>query len=438
MYRNLREAGEGVAASLYGEDVKVSELQFLFSLTELYRMKKEFSKIDVPNIFDDIEVGKFFFHLIHLLYPLTENYFCLFLSDIDQVAAELEQEIDRLMPEPDSDDFNKFLAMKAYSLNLRSHDTVAGGKCLIPPARPEYLEKTVKLLERIKLEPVAVYFYVDALNILGTCYLFKEPQKSVKYLLKAEKTYEDFKAKVTDVKEAMTPYQIFDVPREIQTFWCLMTAHHYTSVFLYSAYSGLNNDPMKLKYVVPSIRGKISIDLSSHKGTYIIKNIMADMFDEILFLIRKWHFAQVNHLLAGFMNNLVEYRRALPEEQRHEMNFSQALVSLAYATWAHEVLRYSFAYLNGKYDDDIEPYYLYHEFTGLKTPGFKVYHNQFPCHRIKSRKQMKNYIKRGKAWCKRAIDLFECCCQYSIYAGDLMNKLNLLENDVQYFEGMDD
>lgn len=55
----MREAGRGLAASLYGEDAEVSELQLLFSITEMHRMKKEYEKYPEPNIFHEIiEIGE--------------------------------------------------------------------------------------------------------------------------------------------------------------------------------------------------------------------------------------------------------------------------------------------------------------------------------------------------------------------------------------------
>lgn len=57
-FRDVREAGKGVAASLYGETAQISELQLLFSLTELHRMQKDFEKFTEPNIFHEIDVGK--------------------------------------------------------------------------------------------------------------------------------------------------------------------------------------------------------------------------------------------------------------------------------------------------------------------------------------------------------------------------------------------
>lgn len=346
------------------------------------------------------------------------------------------------MPEPGSPEYNKFLAMKAYTYNLRGNSATINKVVesminkTIPPFRPEFLEKTVGLLEPIRLNPVAVYLYVDALNILGTCYIMTEQQKSIEYLKKAEQTFEEFKGEVTNVNEALTPYEIFDVPREIQTLWCLMMAHHYTSIFLYSCYDSVNNEQMKLKYVMLSIRAKISIDLSKNNGVSNINNIMPEMMGEINFLIIKMHFAQVNHLLAAFMNNLVQYRRSLPPERRREVNFAQSLVSLEFANWAYQVVHYSFLSLTGNESDDIEPNYEFYAFDGLRKPGIEVYEDQFSCHQIQSHSKLKKAIKRGKAWCQRAIDLGESS-RYSNYANTLMDQLNALEMDLEYFQGME-
>lgn len=333
--------------------------------------------------------------------------------------------------------------MKAYTYNLRGNSPAVNEGVreelgiTMPQLRPEFPEMTVKLLEPIKLDPVAVYLYVDALNILGTCYIMSLGQeKAIEYLTKAKKTYEEFKKKMKDVKKALTPYEIFDVPREIQTLWCLMTAHHYTQIFLYSCYHSLNNEKMKLQYVMSSIRAKLSIDLSKNKGKYNINAVMPNLVEEINFLIRKLHFAQVNHLLAAFMNNLVQYRRSLPEARRHEVNFAQSLVSLAYATWAYEVVHYSFLTLTGNESDEVEPKYEFYAFDGLKTAGIEAYENQFSCHQIQTYEELKKAVKRGKAWCKRAIDL-GVKGRYSTYAETLTGKLDDLETDLQYFEGME-
>ncbi|XP_063697451.1 uncharacterized protein LOC134828403 [Culicoides brevitarsis] len=405
----LREAGRYTADNLYGENSEISELQLLFSLTELYRMKKELKKIPGNTLFDEIVVN------------------------IEDVAKDLETEVDRQMPSPESPDYKKFLAMKAFSLNLRGSNAKKTTDSSEIDYHPEFCMKSVEILEEIRLEPVAVYFYVDALNTLGTCYLFKNPQKAVDYLSKAESTYNSFLKKVPDAKEAFTPYKLFDVPREIKTLWCLLMAHHYTSIFLFAAWSNVKNDSMKLKYAMPSIRAKISIDKSENQGIYVINNTMPAMVEEINCLIKNLHFAQVNHLLAGFMNNLVQYRRSLPEDERHKVDFAQSLVSLAYGSWAYELVHTSFLVLTDALELEETPEMSFYAFDDLMTGEYTTYEHQFSCELLQSVKKLKSAIRKGKQWTRRAADMGDKS-HYANYAEALLAQFDVLEEDIKFLD----
>lgn len=349
---------------------------------------------------------------------------------MNKIAVQLENAINKEMPGFDAPDHNKYLAMKGYTYFMRG--------CRMD-CRTEhnynFLEKTVRLLEPIKLQPEVVYQYVNVLTTLGQSYCERSQyQKAIEYLEKAEQTYEEFKAKVTDVEtDAMTEYQIFGVTHDINLQRSLTYAHHMTMIHLYICYNALKSDEMKLKYVLPCIKGKLRINIVENDIAEVQK-LVPDFSDEPSFLITSHYFAQVNHLLSVLMFHLVKYRRSLPHEKQHEVSNAQAFVSELYGFWACELVQYSLLSLKDKTYCEKHP--INNEvvrFEELMEPGVEIYENQFPCEPILTRNELNKVVKKGKAWCQRAIVLYghEKCSTAEM----VMETLIDFEPMIQLFKG---
>uniref|UniRef100_A0A336MN27 CSON014488 protein n=1 Tax=Culicoides sonorensis TaxID=179676 RepID=A0A336MN27_CULSO len=421
---NNDEAAIVCADILYGEKSEVTKIQLLFSLTEVYRMKTTCDKFPDVDLFDHLQI------------------------DIKKVAEELEKEIDVEMSTktPDSQEYNRYLSMKAYTYNIRGdkydpklHLITYENHKFLPEFNyaPHFFIKTIKLLEPIKTSREAIYFYTDALNLYGLSHqLQNRPKEALKCFLEAENTYEEFKSVAKNAKEAMTALQIFGVTKDFKIIWCLLTAHHYTHIFLYNCYESLNDDEMRLKYVMLSVKAKISIELSEQgKENMKYHKLVPNCANEINFLIRKLQFAQVNHLLAGFMHHLVQYRRSLPEERRTEVNHVQGMVSVWFAQWAFVLLNYSFMKLSGGEKEDSQINYDYMGFEVLMVPGVEVYEHQFPCMELHSYSELRKTFKKGKAWCQRALDLIGSDAK-TFNAKMLMEKYDEIEEHIEIFEDL--
>lgn len=342
--------------------------------------------------------------------------------DVDKLLDELESEIDKEMPTPDSSEYNRYLAMKAYSFTIRSDE----------PSEAE--EKVISLLEPIKLQPEAIYLYLSSLNIRGEYFIDHDEQdKAIQYLKKAEETHEEFKA--TGTAEAMTEFQIFGMinktPDEVNY---LLGAFDAIMISLYKFSVKFNNHEMQLKYVMPSIKAKFRYHpIFSHiRAATNFDTLVIRILPEIRFLTTTYHFPQVNHLLAVLMYQLIKYKRSLPEEEKHFVLKIQGLLSYRYACWAYEIIQYSITTLEDKTFSESHP--INTEvfcFDELMETGVQNYVNQFPCEPILTHKELKKAVKQGKAWCKRTVDLLGGFA--SEEHQELMPAFNALEIDIEQF-----
>lgn len=335
------------------------------------------------------------------------------------------------MPEPETPNYNKFLAMKAYTYTIRgSRQNFATN-----PNSYSFHEKVVKLLEPIKLEREAVFLYIDSLNLLGvSCKERMQLQKSLEFLTKAEKTFNEFVSKVGDANQAMTPYKVFDAIIEMGTKWDLNMIHNFTMNTLYNTYFQLKDQKMQLKYVIPSIRAIFALQrLQQRTQNIVFDEFLVQLSSHIEILFKFHHFAQINHLVAIFMHHLVKQLRVSPKNKQFNVKVIQSIVSHWYATWALEIVKYSCNVLrnpdfakNNPINSD------YERFEDFVEDGVEIYENQFPCDVIESYKEMKKVITKGKAWCQREFDLFG---NFPVpdMPKELMKKLNDMEKEIEEF-----
>lgn len=315
--------------------------------------------------------------------------------------------------------------MKAYTYISRGYKSF---RSFMDKYNPDCLKVALDLLEPIKLQPEGINQYILVSQLLGLYHtnVFQQVT-AIEYLKKAEQAYEEFKAKVTDVREAMNEFKMFGVTnaKNLQLDKSLPKLHHTTMIYLYYHYNIYKNEKMKHKYAMPSIKGKLLTGYIQQELQH--SHLVPQIHDETDYLIKSHQFAQVNHLLSVLMCKLVKYRRSLPQEKQQDCKRSQGFISEQYALWSFEIVQYSLQSLkdknySAKHLINNEVY----RFEELIEPGIEIYENQFPCEPILTRKEFGKSMKRGKAWCNRAIDLLKGDFEQS-KAKELMKKLIALE-----------
>lgn len=346
------------------------------------------------------------------------------------MTEELAKEIDKEMPLPESKDYNRFLAMKAYTFTLQNNEGL------------RYSEKIISLLKPIKIQPESVYLYLMALNTVGSYQAeSKELEMAIKTFKEAEKTYIEFMAK-DFINGPMNDFQLFGVIHEPSTTQenCILFAFHTTMFFLYKCYEASENHEMKLKYVMPSIKAKIHlhpIEEFMDSENFNINQLTLEMCPEIYFLIETLEFSKVDFLLAALLFQLVKYKRSATQEKRDKVSKVQGYLSYLYAAWAQKIVYYSIECLKDKTYSEKNP--INNEVFKLDVlmeNGVEIYMNQFPCEPIVEIKYLEVAVKKGKAWCERAISLIGNWSYEPMENELLMPEFIALENDLKKYANL--
>lgn len=331
------------------------------------------------------------------------------ITDCADLGEVLQKALDIQALQPDSREYNKNVAMKAYSFNIRATLRMAQKTEVPKNSAPAMLQRSIRLLEPIKDSSEGIYLFVEAHNLLGSYSLSQEATTSALQFFKvAEKSYNSFKE---NQKGAQNLYEIFDLPDLKCISWNLETAFLYTTSLIYFCYDRLDSPQMKYQYAIPSIRAKLELD--QQETGFRPKETIPQVISELKCLLHKRAFKQLDHLLSGFMYQLVKYRRTLPEEEKLDLNYIQGQLSLLYACWGYDIMNSSFLLIgteegtdeHEKLSTSLEICKNFIEFPELIEPGCETYADQFPTNYTKSIQNVKNLFKKVLAWNKRSKEL---------------------------------
>lgn len=115
---------------------------------------------------------------------------------------------------------------------------------------------------------------------------------------------------------------------------------------------------------------------------------------------------QLDHCLAGLMFHTVNYRRSLPDHQRHTVSKIQAKLSNAFLHWGFIIAFESMKQIAGEKFAIVDNR-TYEEIEEFNESGVEIYAHQFPIDLVKTPEALEKVIKRCKAWYKRSRDLLK-------------------------------
>ncbi|XP_063701221.1 uncharacterized protein LOC134831425 [Culicoides brevitarsis] len=315
--------------------------------------------------------------------------------DISSIFNELEAEIDKEFPLPDSSDFNRFIAMKAIAIFFQS------------TVRPECGFRALSLLEPIKDTPEGAHPYIQTL--LHIARMEDDAKKSLEYYWKAEAAFDNIKANKFRI---LSYFEIFG-GNEIGGSTLLDNDYDSIMMEIFMRNFQLRDDAMKLKYVLPALKATLNKHEIIHEfGTEnaLFEHTVILLRPIINCLIDTNHFEQVDHVLSILMFHLVKMRRDMPKviatEIQAKIDASKAIVSFFYAIWAYELLviaakMYSEKHLKIKIRTEMI------RLEKFMEPGIEIYEKQFPVNVISDEKEWDKVVTKGKLWCQRAVDYFE-------------------------------
>ncbi|XP_063701179.1 uncharacterized protein LOC134831389 [Culicoides brevitarsis] len=397
----MDEIIEDFKRELFGEDAKLTEIQQIH--------------VTITLLDDQLRRKKGY----------TDEQKSKMLEILFDHAEELETEVDKVMPAEDSPNFIKYRVIKAYTFYVRGY--LSCGSTIIHEDL-KFLEQAMEILKPIKLTHEALYYYYLVLHCFASIYKNTEEKNKVyEFLKEQEETLEAFKEKFPDCVHKKYGNQIlFDT---IVNFDKTFTQLMYTSkVEMFGYYQKIACDKeMALKYaleVVFAFDTHINGDATTSQS---VVNFISLLYDALHLFIAEFCFPQLNHFLAVIFFQLVKYRRTLPEDKKHEIDEAMGDLSQLYADWAYEIVDYS---LKWRYDKAAfekkhpidQKVVILEKFV---EPGVEAYANQFPCEPIVYREDIMKTLRKGKAWCQRAIDLYEVCPEKQSTTKMQMDGFNL-------------
>ncbi|XP_063705466.1 uncharacterized protein LOC134834657 [Culicoides brevitarsis] len=365
--------------SLFGKDLELTQIQKLLAKTLFYKLRANYKKNDVE---------------------------AKFVYDSNVIQCALEAEIDKETPNPDSPDYNKFLAMKAVSICHQS-----------PLERAEKLPAAIAALEPIKFAPEVSLAYVVA-SIHMDC-----KKENLDYYLNAEAVYDHYKKNGTP---CLSTHEIFGALPVIEQENDLIVQEFFDK------FEKLKNDDLAIKYVMPSLKAffnKAKIMEKMEYGKFKFEALIPEFRSHFQLLLKTHHFAQVDHLLAIFMFHLVKAGRAKPqtEESQNQIDAAKALVSSWYTMvgWTLAMCA-EFMARNPEFALKYPVRTEVVRFEEFMEPGVEIYENQFPIDFIQTEKEWDGVINKGKVWSQRALDYFRKCGNSGKKFKDLVEGLETL------------